>query len=62
MESALRPLADHLTCEHCQQSLRDRIKNLVMQWSLVKVRHLFQSLSGFVDVDGTFHSEQYNIR
>jgi len=37
MESALRPLAEHLTCEHCQQALRDRIKNLVVQWSVVKV-------------------------
>jgi len=37
MESALRPLAEHLTCEHCQQALRDRIKNLVIQWSVVKV-------------------------
>jgi hypothetical protein len=36
MESALRPLAEHLTCEHCQQALRDRIKNLVVQWSVVK--------------------------
>ncbi|CAA7259713.1 unnamed protein product [Cyclocybe aegerita] len=36
MESALRPLADHLTCENCQQALRDRIKNLVVQWSVVK--------------------------
>jgi hypothetical protein len=36
MESALRPLADHLTCEYCQQSLRDRIKNLVGQWAIVK--------------------------
>ncbi|KAH9482965.1 hypothetical protein JR316_0005065 [Psilocybe cubensis] len=36
MESALRPLAEHLTCEGCQQALRDRIKNLVVQWSVVK--------------------------
>lgn len=36
MESALRPLAEHLTCEQCQQALRDRIKNLVVQWSVVK--------------------------
>jgi hypothetical protein len=36
MESALRPLADHLTCEQCQTALRDRIKNLVVQWSVVK--------------------------
>jgi len=36
MESALRPLSEHLTCEQCQQGLRDRIKNLVVQWSVVK--------------------------
>ncbi|PPQ71773.1 hypothetical protein CVT26_007607 [Gymnopilus dilepis] len=36
MESALRPLAEHLTCEDCRQALRDRIKNLVVQWSVVK--------------------------
>ncbi|KAF9534870.1 hypothetical protein CPB83DRAFT_843075 [Crepidotus variabilis] len=36
MEAALRPLAEHLTCEHCQQALKDRIKNLVVQWSVVK--------------------------
>lgn len=38
MESALRPLAEHLTCEGCQHALRDRIKSLVNQWSVVKVR------------------------
>lgn len=38
MESALRPLAEHLTCEQCQDSLRERIKNLVVQWSVIKVR------------------------
>lgn len=37
MESALRPLTDHLTCEQCQSVLRERIKNLVVQWSVVKV-------------------------
>jgi len=36
MESALRPLTDHLTCEQCQSVLRERIKNLVVQWSIVK--------------------------
>lgn len=36
IEAALRPLAEHLTCEQCQQGLRDRIKNLVVQWSVVK--------------------------
>ncbi|KAJ3546166.1 hypothetical protein NMY22_g2162 [Coprinellus aureogranulatus] len=41
MESALRPLADHLTCEQCQAALRERIKNLVVQWSVVKVCRIF---------------------
>ncbi|KAF7776204.1 hypothetical protein Agabi119p4_4597 [Agaricus bisporus var. burnettii] len=36
MESALRPLADHLTCEQCQQGLRERIKDLLVQWTVVK--------------------------
>ncbi|KAF9058135.1 hypothetical protein BJ165DRAFT_1334371 [Panaeolus papilionaceus] len=39
MESALRPLAEHLACSECQEALRDRIKNLVVQWSVVKVRY-----------------------
>ncbi|KAF8655250.1 hypothetical protein AX16_003153 [Volvariella volvacea WC 439] len=36
MESALRPLADHLTCEQCQATLQERIENLIVQWSVVK--------------------------
>ncbi|KAF8812388.1 hypothetical protein BYT27DRAFT_7132938 [Phlegmacium glaucopus] len=36
MESALRPLSEHLTCEQCQEALNNRIKNLVKQWSIVK--------------------------
>ncbi|KAF8627193.1 hypothetical protein AX15_004511 [Amanita polypyramis BW_CC] len=36
MESALRPLAEHLTCEQCQHVLRERIKNLIAQWSVVR--------------------------
>lgn len=38
MESALGPLGEHLSCELCQTTLRDRIKQLVIQWSVVKVR------------------------
>ena len=37
MEAALSPLGDHLSCPLCQTSLRDRIKQLVIQWSVVKV-------------------------
>ncbi len=37
MESALCPLADHLACDICKRSLADRVKQLVIQWSVVKV-------------------------
>ena len=37
MESALCPLADHLSCDVCKQSLADRVKQLIVQWSVVKV-------------------------
>jgi hypothetical protein len=37
LTSALRPLAEHLSCELCQNALADRVKDLIVQWSLVKV-------------------------
>ena len=37
MEAALNPLAEHLSCDLCRQALRERIKTLVVQWSVVKV-------------------------
>jgi hypothetical protein len=43
MESALRPLADHLSCSECKAGLNDRIKNLVVQWSIVKVSNFARS-------------------
>lgn len=36
MESALRPLSEHLSCKPCREALNDRIRNLVKQWSMVK--------------------------
>ncbi|KAJ6515948.1 hypothetical protein C8R45DRAFT_958180 [Mycena sanguinolenta] len=36
LESALKPLAEHLSCELCKNALNDRIKTLVIQWSVVK--------------------------
>ncbi|KAJ7179196.1 hypothetical protein C8R46DRAFT_1211783 [Mycena filopes] len=36
LESALRPLAEHLPCDHCKNALHDRVKNLIVQWSIVK--------------------------
>ncbi|KAI0824746.1 hypothetical protein BC628DRAFT_1518339 [Trametes gibbosa] len=38
MESALCPLADHLSCPICKRSLSERVKQLIVQWSVVKVR------------------------
>ncbi|KAI0353477.1 hypothetical protein OH77DRAFT_601272 [Trametes cingulata] len=36
MENALCPLADHLSCDICKRSLTDRVKQLIVQWSVVK--------------------------
>ncbi|KAH9853672.1 hypothetical protein C2E23DRAFT_884819 [Lenzites betulinus] len=36
MESALCPLADHLSCHICKRSLSERVKQLIVQWSVVK--------------------------
>ncbi|VDC04099.1 unnamed protein product [Peniophora sp. CBMAI 1063] len=36
IEAALRPLGEHIGCDQCQNILRERISNLVVQWSLVK--------------------------
>ncbi|KAI0248801.1 hypothetical protein BJV78DRAFT_1130640 [Lactifluus subvellereus] len=41
IEAALRPLSDYLACDQCKQLLRERINNLVAQWSIVKVRLTF---------------------
>lgn len=39
MESALCPLGEHLSCQVCKQNLSERVKQLVVQWSVVKVGH-----------------------
>lgn len=36
IEAALAPLAVHLSCDLCKISLRERINNLLVQWSVVK--------------------------
>ncbi|CCM04057.1 uncharacterized protein FIBRA_06216 [Fibroporia radiculosa] len=36
MENALCPLAEHLNCDVCKQTLAERIKQLIVQWSVVK--------------------------
>ncbi|KAJ6599121.1 hypothetical protein DFH09DRAFT_1130181 [Mycena vulgaris] len=36
LESALRPLSDSVPCELCKTALNDRLKTLIVQWSMVK--------------------------
>ena len=37
MEAALCPLGEHLSCQVCKKNLAERVKQLVVQWSVVKV-------------------------
>ncbi|KAI0033089.1 hypothetical protein K488DRAFT_78094 [Vararia minispora EC-137] len=48
IDSALRPLAGHLTCQECKESLLDRIREILVQWSLVKVGCLCKYQSGLI--------------
>ncbi|KAL4075909.1 hypothetical protein V8B97DRAFT_112667 [Scleroderma yunnanense] len=36
MESALAPLGEQLSCEQCKLTLQERLKILIVQWSVVK--------------------------
>ncbi|VDB84782.1 unnamed protein product [Peniophora sp. CBMAI 1063] len=36
IDSALRPLGEHLSCEQCRNRLNERIRDVLVQWSLVK--------------------------
>jgi hypothetical protein len=38
LSSAFSSLASTMKCTKCQAELSDRVRNLVLQWSLVKVR------------------------
>ena len=44
LESALTPLGERLWCEECRGALQERIRTLIVQWSVVKVFffHLLQ--------------------
>lgn len=37
IEAALLPLCEHLTCDPCKKALKDRIRDLIVQWAQVKV-------------------------
>jgi hypothetical protein len=37
IESALKPLGDHLTCKLCKDTLVERVKSIIYQWSIIKV-------------------------
>ncbi len=49
IETALRPLGDYLSCDPCKQILRERVNNLVAQWSIVKVSLSLTAVSLFGD-------------
>ncbi|TFK99137.1 hypothetical protein BDV98DRAFT_613522 [Pterulicium gracile] len=36
IESALGPLGEHLNCNLCKQSLKERVQDVVVQWSVVR--------------------------
>ncbi|KAJ7175216.1 hypothetical protein C8R43DRAFT_976219 [Mycena crocata] len=36
IESALNPLGEHLSCHLCKQTLSNRVRDVVVQWALVK--------------------------
>lgn len=38
IELALLPLGDHISCEACKHAFRERVKQLLIEWALVKVR------------------------
>lgn len=44
LESALVPLADNLTCDLCIQGFKNHIRNIIMQWSIVKVCNCFRDI------------------
>lgn len=44
IEGALCPLADYIPCLECKQALAERVRQVVVQWSLVKARLARQSL------------------
>jgi hypothetical protein len=57
LESALRPLAEHLSCDLCKNALNDRVKNLIVQWSIVKVSSVHTFFVKPIDI---FCSAQYD--
>ena len=41
IENSIRPLMERLTCDTCKASMNERIREVVVQWSLVKVSLCF---------------------
>ncbi|TFK50591.1 hypothetical protein OE88DRAFT_1631272 [Heliocybe sulcata] len=44
VRQTMQPLADKLTCASCRQAMSDRIKQLITQWSAVKVAQILAFL------------------
>ena len=47
IEAAFLPLAERLPCQLCKQSLVDRVKQVIVQWSMVKVSSPFTILRAY---------------
>ena len=45
MECALKSLGEHLSCDLCRDALRDRIRDLVVRWSVVRVSIVWLPMS-----------------
>ena len=45
MEYALKPLGEHLSCDLCRDALRDRIRDLVVWWSVARVSIVWLPMS-----------------
>jgi hypothetical protein len=40
MRSVLNPLTEHLSCQLCHEGLQNRIKDVIVQWTNVRVSGL----------------------
>lgn len=58
---ALKPLGEHLSCDICRDALRDRIRDLVVRWSVVRVSIAWLSMSLTHLPNKFLLREQFNI-
>ncbi len=59
IEAAFLPLADRLACYLCRQNLVERAMQVVVQWSMVKVRYAALGRTDIADLP--IHAEVHMI-